>query len=198
MSVDRETLSVYDAKAADYAAHFDVGSPGGNLKRFMEMLPNGARVLDLGCGPGGAAMHMQAAGFDVVCVDASAEMVAIAASRGLNATQKTFDEISGEGIYDGIWANFSLLHAPRADLPRHFAALGSALRAGGAFHIGMKEGSTEARDALGRKYTYVTVGEVRGLMDSVGITAEHDNRFQEVGLSGSNDPCLIVQGRKHA
>ncbi len=39
---------------------------------------------------------------------------------GLPARLGEFDDIDGDEIYDGVWANFSLLHAARDDLPRHF------------------------------------------------------------------------------
>jgi len=75
MTVDPKTLAVYNAKAAEYAATFDNGGkPRSHLARFMGKLPNGARVLDLGCGPGGSSYLMMQAGFDVDAIDASSEM----------------------------------------------------------------------------------------------------------------------------
>lgn len=196
MSSDPETVAVYDAKAGEYAENFAAAKAGAHLNRFMKALrPEGA-VLDLGCGPGGSAVFMRDAGFHVTCTDASAAMVEAARARGLEALQMTFDDISGIGVYDGIWANFSLLHAPRADFPRHFMTLSRALRPGGVFHIGMKAGTGEARDALGRRYTYVTVAEVCDLLRSVAITPDYRVEFDEVGLAGTKDPCLVVQGRK--
>ena len=51
MSVDRETLNVYDAKADEYATLVS-SSENTQLTAFMEQLAPGGTVLDLGCGPG--------------------------------------------------------------------------------------------------------------------------------------------------
>ena len=55
MTVDPETIAVYDARARDYADMFDTENSGRHLRAFRETLPDGARVLDLGCGPGNTA-----------------------------------------------------------------------------------------------------------------------------------------------
>jgi SAM-dependent methyltransferase len=193
---DRETIAVYDAKAADYAARFGGAEPSGSLQRFIEALPPAGKVLDLGCGPGADAARMQAAGLEVLAVDASPEMVALAQARGVRAEVRSFDEIDEVAAYDGVWANFSLLHAKRADLPRHLAAISGALRPGGVVHIGMKTGTGEGRDALGRFYTYVTEAELCGLMEAAGLRVVTIKAGVETGLAGTDDPYIVVQGRK--
>ena len=86
----------------------------GALRIVMSLLPAGANVLDWGCGPAASSFHLKAAGFNPDPVDASPEMVAIANDRfGLSARVGTFDDPVPEGRYQGVWANFSLLHAPR-------------------------------------------------------------------------------------
>ena len=62
---DARTLKVYDAKANDYAALTDRDRPGIHLNAFITAMPKGARVLDLGCGPGQSAVDMQDAGLAV-------------------------------------------------------------------------------------------------------------------------------------
>ena len=66
---------------------------------------------------------------------------------GVDAQLAGFDDVSGVAVYDGIWANFSLLHAPKADMPRHLAAVARALRPGGVLSIGLKTGTGEASDS---------------------------------------------------
>ena len=196
---DARTIAVYDAKAADYARMVDSGGPDQSLRDFISTLPKGASVLDLGCGPGGASAHMRNAGLNPDPVDASPAMVALAKERfGLASRLATFDDIDGEALYDGVWANFSLLHAPRADLPHLFAALAHALRSGGHFHVGVKTGTGEARDAIDRLYTYVTVEELHRLFTDAGLTVVSTREGSEKGLAGTDDPFVLCLARKPA
>lgn len=198
MSADRETLEVYDARAAEYAQAF--GKDHSNdpaLRAFVAGLPRGGRVLDLGCGPGAWARAMLAAGLEVEAVDASAAMVA-EASRvpGLSVRQARFDEIDAEARYDGIWANFSLLHAPRDAMPGHLAALHLALKPGGLLHVGLKEGEGSRRDTLGRFYTYWTVPELTALLEDLGMAVFDLRHGADKGLDGAVAPWFTLTARK--
>ncbi len=189
---DRETLDVYDERAAEYGTNFGSKSPSENLKAFMALLPAGAKVLDLGCGPGDSSRHLKTAGFNPDPTDGSAEMVRFAQEAGLPARQETFDEISGEDAYDGVWANFSLLHALRDAMPTHLAAIRKALKPGGVFHIGMKLGQDAARDGLGRFYTYYSEDELVGLVSDHGFEVIKSHKGEERGLAGTLDPFIIL------
>lgn len=190
---DPETLAVYDAKIDDYAQLTEDEAAGAQLSRFLDALPAGAHVLDLGCGPGHAAAAMQAQGMTVDAVDASAEMVKHAREvLNVPARQATFDDIDGTDVYDGIWASFSLLHAPRSEMPRHLAALNSALKPGGILSIGMKLGTGEARDALGRFYTYYTKTELIGLLTAAGYTVKDHHLGSGVGLDGTTADWITI------
>lgn len=196
MSIDPETLAVYEARAEDYAKMVQTTNPGRFLKRFMHSLPQGARVLDLGCGPGDASAVMLQAGFDVDPVDASPAMIAIARDRqGLPARLGSFDDITQTAAYHGVWANFSLLHAPRTDLPGHLAAIRRALVEGGSFHIGLKLGDGEERDSLGRFYTYYTRDELAGLLAAAGFEILAEDTLIEPGLSGVAAPGIHILTR---
>ncbi|VAW02689.1 hypothetical protein MNBD_ALPHA07-967 [hydrothermal vent metagenome] len=170
MSVDDETLKTYGEMAGDYVKLVESAREDPQLTAFVGALRQGARVLDLGCGPGHAAALMAKAGMRVDATDACPEMVALAAGQeGVNVRIATFDEIAGRNIYDGIWANFSLLHAPRSEMPRHLTALRQALKPGGLFHIALKAGAGEKRDTLGRLYTYYSEAELSGLLKDAGF-----------------------------
>ena len=190
---DHETIAVYDTRAGDYAKLEPSETPSDTLAAFLKVLPDGARVLDLGCGPGSSARHMVRAGCVVDALDASAEMIELASSiDGVTARQASFDDISGAALYDGVWANFSLLHAARTDMPKHLAAIHTALKPGGLFHIAVKEGSGEGRDNLGRHYTYYTESGLTALLQTAGYSVGPYRRGRDKGLSGTDDNWISV------
>ncbi|WP_299957044.1 class I SAM-dependent methyltransferase [uncultured Roseobacter sp.] len=195
---DDETLKVYADRAQDYAKRFTGDSKqNAHLMAFIAALPAGGHALDLGCGPGHAAARMADAGLRVTALDPVPEMVDLAAAHaGVEAQIASFDDIAGADLYDGIWANFCLLHAPREAMPRHLAALAQALKPGGRFHIGMKTGTGSKRDPIGRLYTYYTDAELSGLLEDAGLTVTERTTGREKGLDGvpADWICLAAHG----
>lgn len=196
--VDEKTLAVYAAKAADYARLVARDRPGRHLSAFIAALPEGGRALDLGCGVGDATVHMVAAGLEVDAWDASPEMIAIAATKpGVSPELRRFEDLDANSVYDGIHANFSLLHASRADWPRHLAKISRALKPGGHFHLGTKLGEGEKRDALGRFYAYFSDAELTRMLAEAGMTILTRATGEEAGLAGTVDPYIIMLARKN-
>ena len=189
---DAKTLAVYDAKIEDYL-RLTQAPPSKSLLAFIKAIPEGGRILDLGCGPGLAAAEMARHGFDVDALDGSAEMVAAASKHpGVTARQATFDDLPSQATYNGIYANFSLLHAKRADFKRHIQACHAALHPGGIFHLTMKLGTGEKRDALGRFYTYYTAQELKDILAQAGFTLTFQREGQEKGLAGDVEPFIMM------
>ena len=189
---DDDTIRVYDEKAQDYARMVDTLKDPA-LDEFMAALPPGARVLDLGCGPGNAADVMARAGFSVLAVDASAEMVRLAARvEGIETRQARFDEIDEVDAYDGIWASFSLLHAPRAAFPGHLAALKRALRPGGLLFLGLKLGDGEKVDKIGRFYSYYREDELKALLRDAGFTLSSARPMTVTDMTGAPEDAIAV------
>ena len=195
MSTDPRTIAAYSANAADYATRFGDEAPGTAHHRFADLLPRGGHILDYGCGPGRSAAIFQLEGFSIDAFDATPDMVELAQSRGVPARLATFDDLDATDLYDGIWANFALLHAPRDALPRHIGAIAQALRPRGILHIGMKLGTGEHRDRLDRLYTFVSRDELADLLADAGFSLLHERIFEEAGLAGTVDPGIVVLAR---
>lgn len=189
---ERETLNVYDAQAETYQKVIaEWNDPA--LADFVAEIPRGGAVLDLGCGPGHAAARMADAGLHVTATDGSMEMIRLAAKHpGVAARQATFDEIDGQSIYDGIWASFSLLHAPRAKFPVHLAALHRAAKPGARLHLAMKLGSGEATDSLGRFYSYYSRDELERYLQKAGFTVASHLTGRDKGLAGTLDEWIAI------
>ena len=189
---DERTISVYSSEAARYETLTETDIQRRALDWFLAALPEKAHIFDLGCGPGLHATEMVARGHTVSALDATPEFVDAARSRGIDARLGTFDDLTEESAYDGIWASFSLLHAPHADMPRHLAAIHRALCPGGHLYLGLKLGEGEHRDDLGRFYTYYSEPELTGLLDAAGFTVIETKTGTGKGLSGSEDPFILI------
>lgn len=193
---DTETISVYTKAAGDYARGFaNSKNPDQDpdYAAFVAGIPAGGRILDLGCGPGHWAARFREDGFVAEATDATQAMADLALERfGITVWVETFEALKPGPIYDGIWANFSLLHATRADLPAHLTQLHSALKPGGALHLGMKLGESEGRDKLGRFYAYYDEPELLEMLTTAGFTVTRTRRGNGKGLAGGNETFLIV------
>ena len=196
---DKQTLDVYARRAKDYAKRFAAERPDRHLSHFISALPAEARVLDLGCGTGRSAAFIRDAGHEVDAWDASKEMAAIGREEyGLEIEIRYFASLASIGAYDGIYANFSLLHAPKSEFPDHLERIARALKPGGLLHIGLKTGEGEARDLLGRYYAYYQHAELDTYLKAAGLEIETSEFGADEGLDGVLAPWMILTARKRA
>lgn len=111
---------------------------------FIERLPPGAHILDAGCGSGRDSLAFLRLGFRVTAMDASAELARRAeALLGQPVLVLRFQELDFEEAFDGIWANASLLHVPRAEIDDVLERLIRALKPGGILYVSFKQGPGE-------------------------------------------------------
>ena len=192
---DARTLAVYNRQADAYAAMMaEAAAEDPVLRRFVDAVRPGGRVLDLGCGPGGHAAVMAAAGLSVDAIDAAPAMAARAdAIAGVSARVGRFEDVAGEGVYDGVWASFSLLHAPRAHLPSHLRRVARAMRPGAPLFVGMKAGEGEGRDRLGRFYVYYGRDALEALLRGAGLTPRDHWTGRSSGLDGVESPWIVMR-----
>lgn len=189
---DAATLAFYDREAPAYAERAAGWADAPELARFVAALPPGGRALDLGAGSGWAAAAMAAAGLDALAMDASAGLLAEARRRhGVATRLGRFADLDDDAAFDGVWAHFSLLHAPKAEMPGHLARVFRALKPGGLFYAGLKAGAGEARDRLGRLYAYWDAREIAGLLRAAGFAdVETDTRDGGRGYDGAPSTAL--------
>lgn len=115
----------------------------------------GERVLDLGCGHGTLTEQLAARGATVVGVDASAEQVAAARARGLEAYVADGHALTFEAAFDAVLSNAALHWMTRPD--QVIDGVWQALKPGGRF-VGEMGGAGNVRrvkaalaDALARR-----------------------------------------------
>ncbi|MBI3451714.1 MAG: methyltransferase domain-containing protein [Rhodospirillales bacterium] len=91
----------------------------------------GERILDLGCGDGALTEKLSAMGGLVVGVDASAEQVAAARKRGLDARVMDGTALDFIAAFDAVFSNAALHWIKRPDAV--IAGVARALKSGGRF-----------------------------------------------------------------
>ena len=91
----------------------------------------GERILDLGCGDGALTEKLAALGCVVVGVDASAEQIAAAKARGLDARVTDGQRLDFEAEFDAVFSNAALHWMREPD--RVIAGVARALKPGGRF-----------------------------------------------------------------
>jgi len=105
----------------------DLGAP---VVELLAPRP-GERILDLGCGDGALTEKLVALGCEVVGVDGSAEQVAGARRRGLDARVADGQALEFESEFDAVFSNAALHWMKRADAV--IDGVWRALRPGGRF-----------------------------------------------------------------
>jgi 2-polyprenyl-3-methyl-5-hydroxy-6-metoxy-1,4-benzoquinol methylase len=153
---DPDTLSFYDREATKYASRAKP-ERSKRLEAFLTQLPNGARILELGCGGGQDSEAMIRAGFDVTPTDGSPGLAREAEKRlGRAVTILRFEDLDAQAAYDAVWANACLLHVPEDRLGDVLARVHAALRHGGRCYASYKKGEGGGRDSFARYYNFLS------------------------------------------
>lgn len=199
-----ETVRAYDRDAAAYAARtVEVPqSVHARMRDLADRLRPGARVLEIGSGGGRDALLLEQLGLVVRRTDITPGFVALLREQGhsCDLLDPLVDDLaSPAGPYDAVWANASLLHVDRGDLPTVLARLARVTRPDGLLRATFKEGDGEGWSTHGtvsgpRHFTYWRAPRLEGVAASSGWTdvvvhrgAEGDRGERWLGLSAVRD-----------
>jgi SAM-dependent methyltransferase len=176
-------IAVQRWSASDYAKNGRfVQDLAGPVFAMLAPKP-GERILDLGCGDGALTAEIKAAGADVLGVDLSDELLAVARMKGLNVQKTDGHALDFVQEFDAVFSNAALhwMREPglviagvaRALKPRgrfvgelgghgNVAAIATAMRA-----VGAARGGDPARVS---QWFFPTVEEYTGLLARHGFT----------------------------
>ncbi len=151
MSVDPETIAIYDASVATYEAN---RTPRFNDRAEALARSAAGPVLDAGCGPG---TYLGALGPEVIGLDASAAMLDRAADRGAQLVRADLARLPVRpGALGAAWARNSYLHLAHGNLPLALAELHRSLPVGGpvtcSFISGPDDHTVSDGDLPGRHF----------------------------------------------
>ncbi len=151
----------------------------------------GERVLDLGCGDGVLTEQLVAAGCTVVGADASAEFVATARERGIDARLADGHELPFDAEFDAVFSN-AALHWMKRDPDAVLAGVARALKPGGRFVAEMGGAGNVAAirgavyDALTRRgidavgadpWYFPTADDYRARLEAAGLSVARIEKF---------------------
>ena len=157
MTTQTWNASRYAAKAAFVPA---LGQP---VLELLQPHP-GERILDLGCGDGVLTEKLAATGAQVVGVDSSADMVAAARQRGLDARVMDATRLAFDGEFDAVFSN-AVLHWIKDDPDAPIASAYRALRRHGRF-----VGEMDGHGCVAAINLALIVGlEKRGIKNAAGV-----------------------------
>jgi len=195
------TLGHYEANSRSFwegTRHHDVSQNRAALLDALGGAPP-LRILDFGCGPGRDLAAFRALGHAPVGLDGCAAFVAMArVHTGCEVLHQSFFDLGlGDRRFDGVFANASLFHVPRAALPRVLAALRAALVPGGALFCSNPRAFTDEVEGWhdDRYGCYLTVeGWLRVLAEAGFVCERH--YLRPIGAPPERQPWLAMTCRR--
>ena len=128
--MNSKTIKTYNQVAKDYdqkTSDFWEKVPKTFFNKFLNLTKG--KVLDVGSGPGRDGLLFKQKGLDVVCLDASEEMIKLCLEKGLNAVVGDFKKLPFEdNSFDSVWAYTSLLHSKKEEIDKSLKEIKRVLK----------------------------------------------------------------------
>ena len=160
------TLDYYNKNSEEYFNSTLNVDMTNTYKEFLKLVPEGGKILDLGCGSGRDSMNFMKLGYEVTAVDGSKELAKKASALlGKEVIASTFEELELKEKFHGIWACASLLHIKREDLKTVLNNLYNNLEDNGVFYMSFKYGEKEYVDDKNRYFNCFTDESIIGFIN---------------------------------
>lgn len=183
--MDSKTIQAYNQQAQEYDTEtidfWDL-FPRTFFDKFCQLVTGS--VLDIGSGPGRDGLILKQNGLKVTCLDASAAMVEICKTRGLETVIGDFNNLPfSDQAFDGVWAYTSLLHVSKSEVPKVLLEIRRVLKNDGVFGLGLIEGEMEGYKisssiSMPRWFSFYTRSEVESLLDKFGFKIVYFEQFK--------------------
>lgn len=198
---EKITIAEYQSTAASFRMGTWDHDVSQNRTALVASMPrNPGRILDLGCGPGRDIVAFQAEGHEVIGLDATPAFVAMAQQAGGGEVwQQNFLNLDlPDQLFDGIFANASLIHVPAAEMVRVLTDLQQSLVPGGAIVMSLARGDGEgfADRPTGRRYTaYWEYSAIAPLIEQAGFVIDH-HYYRPPGLPQAMQSWLAIVAKR--
>ena len=199
--VTAKTLEHYNKRVADLWS----GTRNHDVKQNIEALLRHIRgtpplcILDFGCGPGRDLEAFRALGHEPIGLEGSPPLAAMAREHsGCEVWEQDFLALKlPSRRFDGIFANASLFHVPRQELPRVLRELRAALKPGGVLFASNPRGDNEEGWNRGRYGVYHDLESWRAFLRTAAFT-ELEYYYRPPGLPLEQQPWLASVWRKNS
>ena len=162
-----QTLIYYQQNAEEFYTTTVSADMHDAQSRFLACLPDGAFILDFGCGSGRDTKAFLQKGYVVDAVDGSEELCRRASEyTGIPVRKILFSDLADIDKYDGIWACASILHLEKSELSEVFLRIANALKENGILYASFKYGTFEGL-RNGRYFTDFTEDTLTEFMKDV-------------------------------
>jgi ubiquinone/menaquinone biosynthesis C-methylase UbiE len=144
MDKSKQASSIYDKIAKPYADEFS--NPSEYLNEFLDLLPESAKILDVGCGVGVDSGFVKSKGFEIIGLDLSKEMLNLARQKfpQIDFREQDIRDLNfPPESFDGIIASCSLIHIPKKDVPSLIESFHKILKKEGVIYIALQGGKSE-------------------------------------------------------
>jgi SAM-dependent methyltransferase len=193
------TLGNYNDVAEDFREGTRDHDVSQNIDALLRNITTPApfQILDFGCGPGRDLRTFTALGHIATGLDGSERFAEMArADSGCEVFHQNFLELDLPAAhFDGIFANASLFHVPRQELPRVLSQLRGALKPGGVLFSSNPRGSNEEGWKGERYGSFHDLESWGALMIEAGF-AEVEHYYRPEGLPREQQPWLASVWRK--
>jgi SAM-dependent methyltransferase len=197
--ITARTLAHYDANAEQFwegTRDHDVRQNVETLLRHIRgTMP--FRILDFGCGPGRDLLAFRALGHEPVGLEGSRELAAMARAHSrCEVIEQNFLALDlPRARFDGIFANATLQHVPRSELPRLLRELRDALKPEGVLFASIPRGNNEEGWNRERYSVYHDVDSWRAFATGAGFV-EIEHYYRPPGLPREQQPWLASAWRR--
>lgn len=192
------TLRYYDDHAESFregTRDHDVSQNIAALLKHIEATPP-CSILDFGCGPGRDLKAFIELGHAPVGLEGSARFAEMAQAEGLEVWNQNFLALDlPDNRFDGIFANASLFHVPRTELPRVLLELRATLKPRGVLFSSNPRGNNEEGCYRERHCVYHDLDAWRRYMKDAGFS-ELEHYYRPSGLPREQQPWLASVWRK--
>lgn len=171
-TISQTNLGYYNNNNIKYAEISSLMDIVDVRNRFISAgIPQGASILDAGCGAGGDTLKFKEQGYKMTSFDGSEGMVEVCKQKGIECIHKDFLSIDFKNEFDAVWAAASLLHIPPQSIEQAITNLVDALKPNGLFYFSIKKlenGFME--DSMGRLFYNPGQERLQEIFDGQNLT----------------------------